>query len=133
MLYKRPVSTDSLQATIKEGSLIGYVQCDLVVPDELKSKFANFSPIFKNIEVGKSDIGDYMKNYAIENELLKHPQRMLISSFKHENGTPLFSFFLELGLQGTKIYHLVQYTLRKSFNNFVQSVVDTRRQGECGF
>ena len=28
-----------------------------------------------------------MKNYAIEDEMLKHPQRMLISSFKLENGT----------------------------------------------
>ena len=52
----------------------GYVQCDLVVPD--------FPPIFKNNEVGRDDIGDYMKNYAIENEMLKQPQRMLISSFK---------------------------------------------------
>ena len=40
--YKRPLSTDSLLAKIKDGSLFGYVQCDLVVPDELKSKFSNF-------------------------------------------------------------------------------------------
>ena len=34
-----------------------------------------------------------------------HPQRMLISSFNLENGTfmtPLFKFFLELGLHCTK-------------------------------
>ena len=80
--YKRPVFTDSLLAKIKDGSLFGYVQCDLVVPDELKTKFANFPPIFKNTEVGRDDIRDHMKNYAIENELLKHPQRILISSFK---------------------------------------------------
>ena len=38
--------------------------------------------------------------------MLKHPQRMLISSFKLENGTvitPLFNFYMELGLQCTKI------------------------------
>ena len=105
----------------------------MVVPDELKSKFANFPPIFKNTEVGRNDIGDYMKNYAIENEMLKHPQRMLISSFKLENGTvitPLFNFFMELGLQCTKIYRFVQYSPRKCFNNFVQSVVDARREGD---
>ena len=36
-----------------------------------------------------------MQNIAIENDLLKHPQRMLISSFNLENGsiiTPLFNF-----------------------------------------
>ena len=131
--YKRPLSTYSLLAKIKDGSLFGYVQCDLVVPDELKSKFANFPPIFKNTEVGRNDIGDYMKNYAIENEMLKHPQRMLISSFKLEIGTvitPLFNFYLELGLQCTKIYRFVEYSPRKCFNNFVQSVVDARREGD---
>ena len=131
--YKRPFSPDSLLAKIKEGSLFGYVQSDLVVPGELKSKFANFPPIFKNTEVGRNGIGDYMKNYAIENEMLKHPQRILISNFKLENGTvitPLFNFYLELGLQCTKIYRFVQYTPRKCFNNFVQSVVDARREGD---
>ena len=131
--YKRPLSTDSLLAKIKDGSLFSYVQCDLVVPDELKSKFANFPPIFKNTEVGRNDIGDYMENYAIENEMLKNPQRMLISSFKLENGTvktPLFNFYLEHGLQCTKVYRFVQYSPRKNFNNFVQSVVDARREGD---
>ena len=74
-----------------------------------------------------------MINYAIENDMLKHPQRMLISSFKLENGTvrtPLFNFYLELGLQCTKIYRFVQYTPLKCFNNFVQSVVDARREGD---
>ena len=124
---RRPLSRDSLLAKIKDGSLFGYVQCDLVVPD------ANFPPIFKNTEVGRDDIGDYMKNYAIENEMLKHPQGMLISSFKLENGTvitPLFNFYMELGLQCTKIYRFVQNSPRKCFNNFVQSVVDARREGD---
>ena len=74
-----------------------------------------------------------MKNYATENEMLKRPQRRLISSFKLENGsviTPLFNFYLELGLQCTKNYRFVQYTPRKCFNNFVQSVVDARRGGD---
>ena len=72
-----------------------------------------------------------MKNYAIENEMLKHPQRMVISSFKVENGTVitlLFKFYLEVGLQCIKMYRCVRYTPRKSLNNFVQSVVDARRE-----
>ena len=71
-----------------------------------------------------------MREYAIENNLLKQPQRMLISSFKLENGTiitPLLNFYLTLGLKCTKIYRFVQYKPKKCFNNFVQSVVDARR------
>ena len=58
---------------------------------------------------------------------------MLISGFKLENGTvitPLINFYLELGLQCTKIYRFVQYCPQKSFNNFVQSVVDARKEGD---
>ena len=74
-----------------------------------------------------------MQNYAFENDLLKHPQRMLISSFKLENGsilTVLIIFHMELGLQCTKIYHFVQYLRQKSFNKFVQSVFGARRKGD---
>ena len=70
-----------------------------------------------------------MRNYAIENDLLKHPQRMLMSSFKLENGstiTLLFNFCMELGLQCKKVYRFIQYLPRKCFNIFVQSVVDAR-------
>ena len=73
-----------------------------------------------------------MRDYAIDNDLLKQPQRMLISSFKLENGTvitPLLNFYLSLGLKCNKIYRFVQYTSKKCFNNFVQSVVDARRVG----
>ena len=77
----KDLSIDSLLAKKDESPFV-YVQCDLIVSVELKSKFANFPPIFKNTEEGRNCSGDYMKNYAIENEMLKHPQRMLISSFK---------------------------------------------------
>ena len=71
-----------------------------------------------------------MKTYAEENDLLKQPQKMLISSFKLTNGTiitPLFNFKLDLGLECTKIYRFIQYTPHKVFNSFVQSAVDVRR------
>ena len=118
---------------MKDGSLFGYVQCDLIVSEELKSKFANLPPGFKNTEVGRNDIGDYMKNYAIEKEWLKHPQRMLLSSFKLENEriiTVLLNFYLEFGLQFTKIYRFVQYSLQKNFNNFLQLVIHARKEGD---
>ena len=74
-----------------------------------------------------------MKNYAIDTEIFKRHQRTLISSFRPKNGTfitPLFNFYLELGLQCTKIFRFGQFSPRKRFNNFVQSVVDARREGD---
>ena len=74
-----------------------------------------------------------MLEYAEKNALLLKPQRMLISSYKLNNGiviTPLLKFYLKLGLRCTKIYRFVEHTPQKCFNGFVQSVVDARREGD---
>ena len=121
--FKRPLSAKSLLQNIRNETMFGYVQGDLSVPDELKANISNFPPVFQNVLVIRNYIGEKMKTYAEENNLLKQPQRMLISSFKLTNGTlitPLFNFYLDLG----------QYTTRKVFNSFVQSVVDARQAGD---
>ena len=118
---------------IGSGKLFGYVQCDIEVPEELKEKFANFPPIFKNTNVGRHDIGSLMKDYAEKEGLLSQPRKMLISSCFLENGTlitPLLLFYLELGLVCKKIYRFVEYNPVKCFNKFVQSAVDARREGD---
>ena len=64
---------------------------------------------------------------------MPQPRRMLISSFILTTGTiitPLPLFYLQLGLVCKKIHRFVQYTPRKYFNNFVQSAVDARPQGD---
>ena len=83
--FKRLLSVTSLVQYLSNGTMFGYLQCDLSVPDELKAKFSDFPPNFKNINVTRNDIDDYMKTYAEENDLLEQPQRMLISSFKLTN------------------------------------------------
>ena len=109
------------------------MQCDIEVPENLRSKFVIFPPIFKNSLVSKSGIGDLMKNYAEEERLLSQPRKVLISSFTLQNAT-LFTarllFYLWLGFVCTKIHRFVEYTPKKCFNSFVQSAVDARRQSD---
>ena len=98
----------------------------------LREALANFPPIFRNINVGRDDIGPLMKEYA-EKRLLSQSRRMLISSFFWENGTfiaPLLLLYPDLGLVCKKNYRFVQYTPMKCFNNFVQSAVNARREGD---
>ena len=131
--YKLLLSKETLLTRIHEDKLFGYVQCDLEVPEELRERFANFPPIFKNCDVGRENIGKFMLEYAEKNALLLKPPRMLISSYKLNNGiviTPLLKFYLKLGLRCTKIHRLVEYTPQKCFIGFVQSVVDARREGD---
>ena len=130
--YRRSLAAEQPLEEIKKGKLFVYVKCDIEVPENLKANFVNFPPIFKNTLVSKSDIGDLMKNYAEEERLLSQPRKMLISSFTLQNGTlitPLLLFYLQLDLVCTKIHRFVEYTPKKCFNSFVQSAVDSRRQG----
>ena len=90
--------------------------------------------IFKNTEVGRKDIGEYMQIYSIENDLLKHPQQKLKSSFKVENGflnTPLFNFYrMFKRLRVFKSLPLCIVSPSKCFTKFAQSVVDARSEGD---
>ena len=74
-----------------------------------------------------------MKDYAEKEGLLCQPRKMLILSFFLENGsliTPQLLFYLELGLVCKTIYRFVEYIPVKCFNNFVQSAVNARREGD---
>ena len=74
-----------------------------------------------------------MREYAEKENIMPQRKRMLISSFILLNGTiitPLLLFYLKHGLVCKKIHRFVQYTPRKCFNNFVQSAMDARRQGD---
>ena len=131
--YKRPLSEELLLQGIIDGQLFGYVQCDIEIPEHLRSYFSNFPPIFKNTVVSREDIGNLMREYAEKENIMARPRRMFISSFVVTNGTiitPLLLFYLKLGLVCKKVHRFVQYSLRKCFNNFVQSAVVARRQGD---
>ena len=98
---RRSLAAEQLLEDIKEGKLFGCLQCDIEVPEKLRSKFVKFPPIIKNTLVSKSDIEDLMKNYAEEERLLSQPQNMLKSSFTLQNGTlitHLLLFNLQYGL-----------------------------------
>ena len=77
------------------------MQCDIEVPEFLRSKFDNFPPKIRKTLVSKNDMGDLMKTYAEEEGILSQPRKMMRSSFTLQNGTlitPLLLFYLQLGL-----------------------------------
>ena len=131
--YKMPRREERLLENIKSGSLFGYVQCDIQVPEKLREVFANFLPIFENINVGRDDIGPFMKEHAEKEGFLTLPVGMLKSNYFLENGTiitPLQLFYLVLGLLCKKIYRFVQYTPMKCFKKVFQFAVNAVREGD---
>ena len=131
--YCPPLSRNRLLQKILDGTLFGVVDCELQVPPHLETKFEKFPPIFKNCEVSRNDIGEHMMKFAEENDLLRKPRKMLISSMKLERGpviTPLLIFYLNEGVIINRIHFFLQYTAKTCFKPFVQSVVEARRQGD---
>ena len=129
--HRCAMSKEGLMQGIINGRLFGYVQYDIEVPEHLGDYFSNFLLILKNTAVARDDIGNLMKQYAEKKINMVQPRRMLISSFILTNGTiitPLLLFYLQFGLVCKKIHWFAQYTLRKCFDNFVQSAVDAQRQ-----
>ena len=47
---------------VKAGTLFGCMLCDIHVPSNpaARKKFAEMTPIFKNCEISRGDIGPYM-------------------------------------------------------------------------
>ena len=118
---------------VKKGSLFWCQECDIRVPDHLRSKFIEMCPIFKNVEISRVDIGEYMKNFGEEHGIMNRPRRSLIDSFHGEQillATPLLKWYLEHGLEVTKIYQVIEYTPVPCFKPFREAVSDARRAGD---
>ena len=81
-----------------------------MVPDCLKDKFSEMSPIFKNTLVGREQLGDNMRRLAEEKGYLNRASRVLIASMRGGR-VLLFSglarWYLQHGMVITEIYELI--------------------------
>ena len=128
------LSQSQILDMVRDGSLFGLVKVDIHTPDWLRSRLAEFPPIFKNCEVSKSDIGQFMGDYCEKAGALKKPSRLLISSFHADRVllvTPLLKYYLQLGLVVTKVHFTVHFPEHKPcFKLFADTVCDARRRGD---
>jgi G:T-mismatch repair DNA endonuclease (very short patch repair protein) len=120
--------------SIRNGKFFGFVECDISVPEELKDKFSEMSPIFKNVDVSREHLSSHMREFAEAEGFLARPQRMLVGSLRGDKIlllSELARWYLEHGLVITKIYQLIDYMPRKAFAPFVDSVSAARRLGDA--
>ena len=74
-----------------------------------------------------------MQAFAEEHNLMSRPRRSLIGSYFGEKillATPLIKWYLEHGLEVTRIYQVIQYTPVPCFKPFGDAVSDARREGD---
>ena len=132
--YKRTMTGEQVIAAVREGSLFGMVECDILVPDPLKPYFAEMTPIFKNIKFSWEDIGEPMRQYAEANKLFTQPRQSLIRTYLGQKillPTPLLQWYLTHGLVVTKIYKVIQYWPRDCFKAFGESVSQARQDRDA--
>lgn len=130
---KYRLSESEILQMVKDGSLFGAIEVDIEVPEHLKEKFSEMTPIFKNVEVTEEDIGDYMKTYLEASGKKFENTRYLIGSMFGKNIlliTPLLKWYLEHGLVVTKVHQLVQFNPKRCFERFANQVSDDRRAGK---
>ena len=109
----KTMSAERILSEVRNERLFGCVQVDIHVPDHLKQKFSEMCPIFKNTEISCDDNGEFMKAYAVEHNIMAQPRRSLIGSMKGEKillATPLLKWYLEHGLEVTKVHQVVEFT-----------------------
>ena len=102
--------------------LFGCVECNIHVPEHLRDHIQEICPIFKNVEISREDIGDYMKTYTEEYDIMKQPRRSLIGSMIGEKillATPLLRWYLEHGLEVSFRYCKLVKFLHKVFQQII--------------
>jgi len=103
--HHRTLTQQQILQAVLDDNLFGVIECDIHIPENLKETFSEMCPIFKNTEISRNDLGEYMKQFAEENELMKQPRRSLIGSFFGEKillATPLLKWYLQDGLEVTR-------------------------------
>ena len=116
-----------------EGRMFGAIQCDVRVPDHLKSHFAEMPPIFKNITVTAEDIGEHMTEFLRSTGKSFKPTRYLIGSMFAEKiliVTPLLIWYVQHGLEVTEIHQVIEFAPKRCFKSFADRVSDDRRAGD---
>jgi hypothetical protein len=74
------MTEDQILTAVLNDQLFGALEVDIKFPDNLKPTFAEMSPIFKNVDIVRDDIGDYMRQYAMDHEIMSLPRKSLIGS-----------------------------------------------------
>ena len=118
---------------ILNGKITGFVEASGVVEQEFRDWFAELPPLFTKREIGRDDLGTYMKAYAEQHQLLKRPQRLLMAEFKAENFFYHTSYVRWLMENGVKIYNVkrvFQFNEVECFRPYVTKMKEKRKEAD---
>ena len=125
---------DEIIQNVLNDELFGFFQVDIEVPKQLRKRFSEFSPLFILAEVPEEQIPQHMKDYKINTgrKMIKNNKKLLgvMKAEKILLYSPLLKWYLNHGLQVTKIHRYISYTPGTPFKWFPEEVSSARRAAD---
>ena len=131
---QRSEEKDKLIQNVLNDKLFGFFEVDIEVPEQLWNHFSEFSPLFILSEVPEDQILQHMQDYKIYTGRKKvKNNKKLFGVMKAEKillYSPLLKWYLNHGLQVTKIHKYISYTSGRPFKWFSEEVSAARRAAD---
>ena len=129
-----PEEQDEIIQNVRNDKLFGFFEVDIEVPEQKRKRFSEFCPLFVISEVPEDQIPQHMKDYKINTgrKMIKNNKKLLgvMKTEKILLYSPLLKWYLNHGLQVTKIHRYISYTSGRPFKWFPEEVSSARRAAD---
>ena len=129
-----PEEKNEIIQNVLNDKLFGFFEVDIEVPEQKRKRFSEFCPLFILDEVPEEQIPQHMKDYQINTGRKKiKNNKKLLGVMKAEKiliYSPLLKWYLNHGLQVTKIHRYISYTSGRPFKWFPEEVSSARREAD---
>ena len=119
---------------VLNDKLFGFFEVDIEVPEQKRKRFSEFCPLFVISEVPEDQIPQHMKDYKINTgrKMIKNNKKLLgvMKTEKILIYSPLLKWYLNHGLQVTKIHRYISYISGRPFKWFPEEVSSARREAD---
>ena len=129
-----PEEQDEIIQNVLNDKLFGFFEVDIEVPEQKRKRFSEFCTLFVISEVPEDQIPQHMKDYKINTgrKMIKNNKKLLgvMKTEKILLYSPLLKWYLNHGLQVTKIHRYISYTSGRPFKWFPEEVSSARRAAD---
>ena len=129
-----PQEKNEIIKNVLNDKLFGFFEVDIEVPEQKRKRFSEFCPLFVISEVPEDQIPQHMKDYKINTgrKVIKNNKKLLgvMKTEKILIYSPLLKWYLNHGLQVTKIHRYISYTSGRPFKWFPEEVSSARREAD---
>ena len=129
-----PEEKNEIIQNVLNDKLFGFFEVDIEVPEQKRKRFSEFCPLFVISEVPEEQIPQHMKDYKINTgrKMIKNNKKLLgvMKTEKILIYSPLLKWYLNHGLQVTKIHRYISYISGRPFKWFPEEVSSARREAD---